>query len=89
MFEKLEAILAKVDEDYADIRYELKTETLIEFNGRELTGFGSNSTDGYVLRVLKNGGLAAISITKEADAEKAIQTVLENAMIISKNIKCR
>jgi len=87
MFEKLEAILTKVDADYTDIRYEIKTETLIEFNGRELTNFGCNSSDGYVLRVLKNGGLAAISITKEADAEKAIQTVLENAMIISKNIK--
>jgi hypothetical protein len=37
MFEKLEAILAKVDADYADIRYEIKTVTLIEFNGRDLT----------------------------------------------------
>ncbi|MFQ5870164.1 MAG: TldD/PmbA family protein [Candidatus Zixiibacteriota bacterium] len=87
MFKRLGAILAKVDADYADIRYEIKTETSIEFNGKELTHIGSSSTDGSVLRVLKNGGFASVSFTRETDAEEAIRTVQENALIISKNIK--
>lgn len=86
MFEKLGGILTKVDADYADLRYEVKTETSIVFNGKELTSIGSSSTDGYVLRVLKNSGLASIAFTKETDGEKAIQTAQENALIISKNI---
>jgi TldD protein len=86
MFARLGVILAKVDADYADIRYEVKTETSIGFNGKELTAIGSSSTDGYVLRVLKNGGLSSISFTKETDGEEAIQTVRENALILSKNI---
>ena len=48
MFEKLKSILSKVDSNYADIRYEVKKETSITFNGKELTQIGSNSTDGYV-----------------------------------------
>jgi len=87
MFERLGAILEKVDADYADIRYEVKRETTIVFNNKELTTIGSSSTDGYVLRVLRNGGLSSISFTKETDGEKAIRTVQENALIISKNIK--
>ena len=87
MFERLGAILSKVDADYADIRYEVKKDTSIVFNGKELTTIGSSSTDGYVLRVLKNGGLSSISFTREADGEKAIRTAMENAMIISKNIR--
>ncbi|MBM3321910.1 TldD/PmbA family protein, partial [candidate division WOR-3 bacterium] len=56
MFDKLNSVLAGVDADYADIRYELMHETRIAFSGPELTTFVSSSTDGYVLRVLKDGG---------------------------------
>ncbi|GAH10875.1 unnamed protein product, partial [marine sediment metagenome] len=59
MFNKMQTILSKVDADYSDVRYEIKKETVISFNGKELTKIGSNSTDGYVLRVLKNGGLSS------------------------------
>lgn len=55
MFDKLKSVLSKTSADYADLRYEIKKETRISFNGRELTQIGSNSTDGYVLRVLKKG----------------------------------
>ncbi|MFQ6608196.1 MAG: TldD/PmbA family protein [Fidelibacterota bacterium] len=87
MFEKLKTILARIDADYADIRYEIKKETAIVFNGNELTSIGSNSTDGYVIRVLRNGGLSSIAYTKETDTENAIRTVVENALLISKNKK--
>ncbi|MBT9165756.1 MAG: Metalloprotease TldD [Chloroflexi bacterium] len=87
MFETLRAIISKADADYADIRYEILKETRVIFNGAELGEIGSNTTDGYVLRVLKNGGLSTIAFTKESDAEKAIESALENALLLSRNIK--
>ncbi|GAG73371.1 unnamed protein product [marine sediment metagenome] len=87
MFEKLQKILSNVDADYSDIRYEIKKDTVISFNGKELTKIGSNSTDGYVLRVLKNGGLSSVAFTKENDSEKAVNTAMENAQLIAKNIE--
>jgi len=87
MFEPLRAIISKIDADYADIRYEILRETRIIFNGAELGEMGSNTTDGYVLRVLKNGGLSTIAFTEETDAEKAIKSALENSLLLSRNIK--
>ncbi|GAH55171.1 unnamed protein product, partial [marine sediment metagenome] len=87
MFNKMQTILSKVDADYSDVRYEIKKETVISFNGKELTKIGSNSTDGYVLRVLKNGGLSSVVFTKESDSEKAVNTAMENAQLIAKNIE--
>lgn len=87
MFNKMQTILSKVDADYSDVRYEIKKETVISFNGKELTKIGSNSTDGYVLRVLKNGGLSSVIFTKESDSEKAVNTAMENAQLIAKNIE--
>lgn len=85
--EELRLILAKIDADYADIRYEKMRETTIAFNGKELSRIGSDTTDGYVVRVLKNGGLASVAFTKFADAERAAKRASENASLISRNIK--
>ena len=87
MFDTLRAIISKTDADYADIRYEILREVRIVFNGAELGEIGSNTTDGYVLRVLKNGGLSTIAFTKETDAERAIKSALENALLLSRNTK--
>lgn len=87
MFEKLRAILGKVDADYADVRYELKKDTVVSFSGKELTEIGSNSTDGFVIRALKNGGMASAVFTKESDADKAARKVVENAQLIGRNSK--
>lgn len=86
MLDILTSILSKVDADYADIRYEIKKETVISFNGRELTQLSSNSTDGYVLRALKNGGLSSVAFTNKKSANKASARAEENALLISKNI---
>ncbi len=80
-------ILSKIEADYADLRYEIMKETVINFNRKELVQVSSNSTDGYVLRVLKNGGLASISFTKLEDLERVIKTVLDNVQIIAKKEK--
>ena len=87
MLDELRAVLALASADYVDIRYELRKETKITFDGRELTLMTSNSTDGYVIRVLKNGGLASIAFTRPADAEKALRTAEENAALIGKRIE--
>lgn len=87
MFDHLRAILSRVDADYADLRYEIKRETSVTFNGKELTQIGSNATDGFVLRVLKRGGFTSIAFTKERDAEKALRTAEGNALLISKQLK--
>jgi TldD protein len=87
MFEKLRAILGKVDADYADVRYESKKDTVIAFTGRELTEIGLNTTDGFVLRALKSDGMASAVFTKESDADKAARKVTENAQLIGRNSK--
>jgi TldD protein len=87
MFAKLRGILSKLDVDYADIRYEKKRATKITFAGKELTQIGSNSTDGYVVRVLDEGGLSSVVFTKESDAQRGVQTAAENARLIAKNIQ--
>ena len=86
MFQFMRSLLSKMDSDYADIRYERKRETGITFHGKELTQIGSNSTDGYVLRALKRGGLSSMAFTRETDAERALRTVEENAMLIAQHI---
>lgn len=87
MFDHLKRILSKVKADYADLRYELKAETKIAYDARELSLVTSNTTDGYVLRVLKGGGLATISFTRAGDAEQAIRTAVENAALIGQRIE--
>jgi TldD protein len=84
MFETLKSILAKADAEFADIRHEVRLETRIVLNGKELTEIGSNTTDGYVLRVLNKGGFSSVAFTGAEEHEKAIRTVLENARLMSR-----
>ncbi|MCS7202358.1 MAG: TldD/PmbA family protein [Dictyoglomus sp.] len=87
MFDILKNIISKIDADYVDLRYEIMRETKIILNGREIYQIGTNTGDGFVLRVLKNGGFSSISFTKKEDAEKAIKTVLENVNLMAKSTK--
>ncbi|MBI4678595.1 MAG: TldD/PmbA family protein [Elusimicrobia bacterium] len=87
MFDKLKGFLAGIDAEYADIRYEVKKTASLSFAGKELTGIGANSTDGFVVRALAGGGLASVAFTKEADARKAAATAVENARLIGRTIK--
>ena len=87
MLLKLKQILNKADADYADIRYEIKKDTFITLDGKELSNIGSTTTHGYVIRVLKNGGFTSVSFTKEEDAEKALKTAQENAILLGSNIE--
>jgi TldD protein len=80
-------MLSKASPEYADIRYEIKKETKIVFNGRELFHIGANSTDGFVIRILNKGGLSSVSFTRPADADAAVRTAEENAALVSRNVK--
>lgn len=81
MLHDLKNIIGRVDADYADLRYENKNETRIAFHGKEMDQLSSNTTDGYVLRILKNGGFSAIAFTDLGEIDRAIVTASENAMI--------
>ncbi|HEX7319912.1 MAG TPA: TldD/PmbA family protein [bacterium] len=84
MFDRLKKALASIPADYADIRYEIKHETRISFDGKELSQVAINTSDGFVLRVLKGGGFASCAFTGEKDLEKAVKRSLDNAKIIGR-----
>ena len=86
MFEKLRLMISQSTAQYADIRYEIKKETKIVFNGRELFHIGSNSTDGFVIRILKDGGLSSIAFTRADDAEEAVRIAEENAVLMARSV---
>jgi TldD protein len=83
VFDRLNTMLGLVRADYADLRYELVRETSIDFSGRELTGLSASSTDGYVWRVLKNGGWSEVAFTRPEDAERAARSAVENAELLA------
>ena len=87
MFDKLRRILAKIEADYADIRYEIMKQSTISFSGKDLTQISSNATDGYVVRILDNGGMSSVVFTKVDDADKAVQAAIENARLVGKTAK--
>lgn len=83
MFDILKSILSKIQAEYADIRHEVKKETRIAFNGKELTEIGTNTTDGYVVRILHRGGYSSVAFTDPASHEKALRTAQENAALMT------
>ncbi|MGC1402026.1 MAG: DNA gyrase modulator, partial [Thermodesulfobacteriota bacterium] len=85
-FSALTSLLSKVRADYADLRYEVKKEVQIVFNGPDLTQISATTTDGYVLRVLKNGGFSNCVFTQEKDGVMAIRKAEENALLIGRHI---
>jgi len=83
MLEKLETILNTIDADYADLRYETKAVESVSISKKEIKNVGSNTGDGFVLRVLNKGGLATVSFTKPEQAEQAVKKALANSAILS------
>ncbi len=83
MIDKLKGMLADIDAEYADLRYETVKETKIGYSGEELTEVSSSRTDGYVVRVLADGGMSSIAFTKPGDAREAAATALSNAKLLA------
>jgi TldD protein len=86
MLDKIAAIVSRVPADYADLRYEVKKQTVVQFAGKNLTEAGASETDGFVLRVLKGGGMASVAFTREADADQAIRLCLESAATLGRRL---
>ena len=84
MFKRLENILGKIKCDYADVRYEIKHETIIKQNNEIYEQIGKNSVDGYVIRVLKDGAFSSITFTDFEEVDRAVFKVMENVTILSK-----
>jgi TldD protein len=82
MIDRLRSMISGVEADFIDIRYEIKTETRIGFAGREIRSVGSNRTDGYAIRVGKNGGFSSATVTREEDVPRALQLAVEGAETI-------
>lgn len=83
MLEKLKEMISGSDADYIDIRYEVKKETNAAVAGPDLKNAGSNSTDGYVIRALKNGGFSSVTVTREEDVQEAIDLAVQGALVMS------
>jgi TldD protein len=79
MLEKLKEMISAAEADYADIRYEVKKETAVSMAGPELKKAESNSTDGFVVRALKNGGFSSVTVTKEEDVPEAVKLAVQGA----------
>ncbi|OPL17704.1 MAG: TldD [Candidatus Aegiribacteria sp. MLS_C] len=79
MLDRLRSMIDGVRADFVDIRYEVKTETLVEFVGDEIKNVGSNRTDGYVVRVGRDGGFSSATVTREKDVPRALQLASEGA----------
>lgn len=82
MIEDLKSMLADVDADYADARYETVRKTAIGYHGHELTELSASTTDGFVVRVLAGGGFSSVAFTRREDAPEAIGTAAMNARLI-------
>lgn len=79
MLENLQKMLIGSEADYLDIRYEVKKTTKVVFAGKELKEAGSNHTDGFVVRALKDGGFSSVIVTKESDVAEAIKLAVQGA----------
>lgn len=87
MIDELKKIIGRLDADYADIRYEVRKDTVAGFTGRELTRVSASSADGFVLRVLYKGGFSSVSFTRPEDAVKAVAAGVSCAKLLSLNSK--
>lgn len=86
MTDMLKKLIEPLDADYCDIRYESKRVDRVVMNKGEVRSIGSNTGDGYVLRVLKDGALATVSFTKPQQATEAVKRALENARVLAANL---
>jgi len=87
MIENLKRMAGQIDADYFDLRYETRRVEQVAMNKKEIRSYGTNTGDGYVLRVLKNGGFATVTFTKPEQAATAIRKACENAAILARNQK--
>ena len=80
---RCQSFIENQDVDFIDLRYEIVKETAIKFESSAIKDVSSNTTDGYVVRVLNNGGLGITMVSKPEDIPWAINRAKEAAQVIS------
>ena len=80
---KCQSFIKDQDVDFIDLRYEIVKDTGIKFESSTIKDVNSNTTDGYVVRVLNNGGLGITMVSKPEDIPWAISRAKEAAEVIS------
>ncbi len=84
MREKLRSMVSKEPADFADIRYEIRRQTVVSFSGREIKQVNASATDGYVVRALRGTGFSSAVVTKEEDVPRALKLSCEGASTMMK-----
>jgi len=79
MIEKLKKIVDGIEADFSDVRYEVRKDARVIFRGKDLSETGANSTDGFVVRVLKNGGFGFSAVTRFDDISTAVARAVDAA----------
>jgi TldD protein len=82
MLDRLRGMLAEVHADYADIRYERMRTTSADFANDRLKSVDSVSTDGFVVRVLRNDGFASATATRREDVPEALRLAADGARVM-------
>ncbi len=86
MIDQLKKMTANIAADYFDIRYETRKTDRVMINKNEIRTCDSNTGDGYVIRVLKDGAFASVCFTNPKQAETAIRKAMENVKVLAPNI---
>ncbi len=79
MRERLRSMISKRTADFADIRYEIRKQTVISFSGKEIKQVNASATDGYVVRAQCGTGFSSAVVTKEEDVPRALTLATEGA----------
>jgi len=85
MIDKLRDVVRKVKADFVDIRHEVREDTTISFQSAELREIGTNRTDGYVVRVLRDGGFGTASVTRFEDLGTALGRAEDSAETMARS----
>ena len=84
MITKLKEVISKIEADYIDLRYEKRVVMAISLRSKEIAHVVNNTTDGYVLRVLIDGGFASVAFNDFKDVDFAVENAVRNAKIFAK-----
>ncbi len=87
ILDQCQSHISGVKVDYIDIRYEIKKETNIGFDSRDIKEVSGNTTDGYVVRVMDNGGFGVSTVSRAEDIPWAIKKARDAAKVISSTTK--
>ena len=84
MKEALASVVAGLQAEYADLRYEENRKTRVQFEGKELQQAGSYATHGGHVRAYANGGKAIASFSDPSRAAEIAASTAASAHLAGK-----